>query len=200
MRSLGPLIALTLASAGGCSGLKGRPFDPTLEGRELYLCCNVGFDGGFVTSDANYRRYRSGNGYIPRPILAAGTRVRVTKVGESAVAFQTPGSSATYTLTFAFGHKQLSAGQYFQRILLETNPLDAVRDVPAPIADAIREGRLVPGMTKDEALIARGYPPAHRTPSLAASEWLYYETGAFVDRVTFVDDRIRSVVLEPAPQ
>src|SRR5438132_65576 len=86
---LGQLIALALGLGGGCSGMRGQPFDPALTGREFYLCCNVGFDGGFVTSDANYRRYRSGHEYIPRQMLAAGTRVRVTKVGDSAVAFQT---------------------------------------------------------------------------------------------------------------
>jgi hypothetical protein len=35
---------------------------------------------------------------------------------------------------------------------------------------------------------------------LDANEWIYYQTPGVVDRVVFVDDRIRSISRGPAPQ
>jgi hypothetical protein len=195
------LIALLmLGLTWGCSGMRGQPFDPNLVGREFYLCCNTGFNPQFAASDANYAKYRSELGYSAGPMLAAGTRVRVTKVGSSGVAFHPLDSPTTYTITFSYGRKQLSPSQYFQNILREQNPVAAMQHVPRAIADAIHDGRLVTGMTKEQALIARGYPPAHRTPSLDANEWIYYDTPGFVDRVVFAGGKIQSVTRGPAPQ
>ena len=194
------IASLGLALMSGCSTMQGQPFDPTLAGRAFYLCCNIAFKPDRVASDANYWKYRTDEGYKPSPLLAAGTRVRVAKVGESAVEFQPSDATTTYTVVFKYGRGHLSASQYFHNILRDENPVDAMQDVPPSIADAVREGRLVVGMTKAQTLIARGYPPAHRTPSLEATEWLYFDTPGFVDRVTFADDRIQSVILEPVPQ
>jgi hypothetical protein len=77
--------------------------------------------------------------------------------------------------------------------------MDAVRGAPRRIAEGIHDGRLVEGMSKEQALIARGYPPAHRTPNLEADEWLYYETPGFVDQVRFANGRIQSVSRGAAP-
>lgn len=194
------IVMLTLGLMSGCSGMRGQPFDPTLAGREFSLCCNTGFNSEFAASDANYGRYRSDQGFTPGPFLAAGTRVRVTNVGGSAVAIQPLDSPTIYTISFSYGRKQQSASQYFQNILRDKNPLDAMQNVPPSIADAIRGRRLVTGMTKEQALIARGYPPAHRTPSLDANEWIYFHTPGFVDRVTFADGKIQSVARGPAQE
>jgi len=197
----GSLILLTLGFMSGCSGMSGKPFDATLAAQEFYLCCNTNFNLEFVASDANYGRYRSSqSGYAAGPLLAAGTRVRVTKVGGSAIAFQPLDSPTTYTMIFRYGGKVMPVGQYFQNILRDKNPLDAMRNAPRSIADGVREGRLIEGMTKEQALIARGYPPAHRTPSLDANEWIYYDTLGFVDRVEFADGKIHSVTRGPAPE
>jgi hypothetical protein len=38
----------------------------------------------------------------------------------------------------------------------------------------IREGRVHPGMTKEGVVLAIGYPPDHKTPSLDADSWTYW--------------------------
>ena len=38
----------------------------------------------------------------------------------------------------------------------------------------IMQGTLAVGMSKEAALIARGYPPSHKTPSLDADTWRYW--------------------------
>jgi hypothetical protein len=41
--------------------------------------------------------------------------------------------------------------------------------------DNIKQGTLAVGMSKEAALIARGYPPSHKTPSLDADTWQYWK-------------------------
>ncbi len=192
-----PFVVVLLC---GCSGMRGQPFDPTLTGGEFYLCCTLRFNPELRAADSNYGIYLYNRDYAtPGPMLTAGTRVEVVKVGSSAVAFRPAGSQATYTLSFSYGSKHQTPKQYFQNIMLTTNPMDTTKDVPRRITDAIRDGQLVEGMTKEQALMARGYPPAHRTPSLEANEWIYYETPGFVHRVVFSDGKIQSVTRGPAP-
>ena len=190
-----------LAWLEGCSATRGTPFDPSLVGRQFYLCCNMGFNPHYEASDSNYGQYMVGaHQYGAGPVLAAGTKVTVLAVGSSGIAIQPVDSQTTYSLSFSYGKKQLSPSQYFHNILRDTDPMLAVHaDSPLESA-AITQGQLLPGMTKDEALVARGYPPAHRTPDLNANEWIYFETPGFVDRVVFVDGKIQSVTRGPAPE
>lgn len=39
---------------------------------------------------------------------------------------------------------------------------------------AIKEGKLVVGMSKAAVIMAYGYPPEHRTPSLESNTWIYW--------------------------
>jgi hypothetical protein len=195
--------AILLATAcvvvlNGCSVLS-PPFDPGLEGREMYLCCTTRFSTGFAASDANYGRYYADKHlYAEGPLLAAGTKVVVTEVRGSGVSFKPPDSPLIYEMNFSYGRDRLTPAEYFARFLLSTDPTTALSASPSLMAD-IRSGRLAEGMTREQALMARGYPPAHRTPDLTAEEWMYYDTPGFVDRVRFADGKISEIKRGPAP-
>ncbi len=195
------LASMAIGWICGCSDMRGQPFNPGLTGGEYYLCCSTRFSPDLRATDANYGNYayREGSG-VTGPILAAGTRVRVVKVGSSAIQFEPATGGSPYTLIFRYGKNQQTPDQYFRNILLPTDPTDALKEAPRGIVTAIQEGRLAEGMTREQALMARGYPPAHRTPNLDANEWIYYETPGFVDRVAFSDGKILSVTRGPAPE
>jgi hypothetical protein len=53
---------------------------------------------------------------------------------------------------------------------------------------AIKEGRLVVGMSKPAVIMSRGYPPEHRTPSLDVSPWVYWEARFRTKAVYFGED------------
>ncbi len=57
----------------------------------------------------------------------------------------------------------------------------------------IEEGTVEPGMTKDEVVMALGYPPAHRTPSLSASMWTYWANRWATFEVYFDGDKVSRV-------
>jgi hypothetical protein len=49
-------------------------------------------------------------------------------------------------------------------------------------------------MTRDQVLMSLGYPPAHRTPSLSASTWTYWQNRWVTMVVAFEGDRVSRVV------
>lgn len=51
--------------------------------------------------------------------------------------------------------------------------------------DAISNGVLRAGMTRDQVLMARGYPPAHETPSLEQDIWKYWSSRFVTQTVVF---------------
>jgi hypothetical protein len=171
-----------------------QPFAP-IEGREFYLCCNMRFNANLDASDANYAYPEQGT------VLAAGTKLKITSVGPRWIAFQPEGQSATYSLDFRFGTKALGAKEYFlQDILREADPTTALLTWTPRIVEAVRTGRVVSGMTKEQTLMARGYPPFHRTAGIDADVWVYYHTRGFVDRVRFIDGKAAAVFRRPAPE
>jgi len=163
-----------------------------LTDQELYLWCNMAFDGSREASDANYLYPGSGN------LLRVGTRVRVihakgSKIGRAFIEIQPEGQDQTYDIAFKFGVKRMSGSEYFHGILRPTDPGQMIAAKSPEVAGAIRGGKLIPGLTKEEALLARGYPPFHRTAGIEADDWMYYNSREAIDMVHFVDGKITSI-------
>lgn len=55
---------------------------------------------------------------------------------------------------------------------------------------AIKDGVLKTGMRKSEVLLARGYPPAHATPSLDSDKWIYWQNRYNRVELSFANDRL----------
>jgi len=59
-------------------------------------------------------------------------------------------------------------------------------------ASQIRNGNLRLGMTKDQVLLTRGYPPFHETASLEADRWVFWSS-RFVKRTLVFENGILTV-------
>ncbi|MBF0265897.1 MAG: SHOCT domain-containing protein [Gammaproteobacteria bacterium] len=70
-----------------------------------------------------------------------------------------PGTSFTNMLAYTF------SGKDFDSLTKNLKPFEI---------NAIREGTVVPGMSKDAVLISYGYPPEHQTPTLKSNSWKYW--------------------------
>ena len=67
-----------------------------------------------------------------------------------------------------------------------------------PVREAVRLGRLAPGMTREQALITAGYPATHRTPVLEAPVWTYWHDRLTSYRVTWDGTgRIEHIATQP---
>jgi hypothetical protein len=166
------LVVLVTLALAAC---KGPTVPNPMTGETRYTCCNIHYEKTEIT-DANYQR---------GAVIPFGTRAQIIEVRKNAVKFQAEGHPPI-TLVLRLGRKNLSMDQYLDRIFLRDDPHTKLpRPAPAktkkgsaPEVDkfrkAIDEGQVEVGMTKDEVLMAIGYPPAHRTPSLDSAVWTYW--------------------------
>ena len=68
--------------------------------------------------------------------------------------------------------------------LLATQPVP-IGKFDEATANAIKGGTLKMGMTKEQVIMARGYPPGHRTPSLDGDTWIYWSSRYVTDTIVF---------------
>ena len=69
----------------------------------------------------------------------------------------------------------------------EKTPLEKL---PDEVANAVKNGDLRKGMTKELALMARGFPPAHETPSVDGDKWVYWSSRFVKLTVLFSNGRL----------
>jgi hypothetical protein len=62
--------------------------------------------------------------------------------------------------------------------------------LPEELATAIRSGTMRKGMTKEQVLMARGYPPVHETPSIDSDRWVYWSSRFVKLTIVFNKDRL----------
>lgn len=76
--------------------------------------------------------------------------------------------------------------EYFRRFLSE-EPTD-LSMVSANFVEKINQGIVTVGMSKNEVLMALGYPPAHQTPSLDKNTWRYWKDKYTTFVISFNDN------------
>lgn len=75
------------------------------------------------------------------------------------------------------------------RRMLSTTLTD-LDDFDRDIAAAIKSGTMRLGMTKTQVLLARGFPPAHKTPTLTSDRWQFWPSRYVVQTLVFSDDKL----------
>jgi len=66
-------------------------------------------------------------------------------------------------------------------------PLDRLAP---PLVAAIETGEMRKGMTKEQVLMARGYPPGHETPSIDSDRWKYWSSRFITQTIVFTNGRL----------
>ena len=196
LRALAPLGALVLVVA-----CKGPTVPHPLANQFRYTCCNIHYEKDTI-SDVNY---------LVGTMIPYGTRVQILEVRKNSVKFQATGQPPL-TLVLKYG-KNLSMDQYLDRIFLAADPHAKLRadvpparlkkvpdrtkrpvdQVPDKTKKLIDEGTVDVGMTRDQVLMSLGYPPAHRTPSLDAPAWTYWQNRWVTMQVYFDGDKVSRV-------
>jgi len=131
------------------------------EGRSLFTCCNMHYEDSEIT-DANY--------YIGS-MLPLRTPVQVTDVAADSVTFKT--SEGEFTVSHRYGLEKESFSAYIAKYLVAEDPTAKLAAYPADIQQAIRAGQVRRGMTREQVLLAIGYPP-YQTFAADGMEWGYW--------------------------
>ena len=105
---------------------------------------------------------------------------RITIVGSDAESIFFEYDGELIALHNTEKYTRISLYKLMQRSFGE-NPVDLSRFSTEEQA-AIRAGRVEPGLSKEAVIVARGYPPAHKTPDLESDDWHYWN-GRFNSRI-----------------
>jgi hypothetical protein len=177
-RLLSLLVPLALVTS-----CKGPQVPSPLVGQTRYLCCNLHFEKTKIT-DLNSQY---GN------MIPAGTPVTILEVYKDEVKVGPTGFPAL-DIAHRYGRKIETMDQFIDHWFLAQDPTRAMKKYPAKVQKAIAAGTVEPGMTRDQVLMAIGYPPAHETPSLASPQWTYWRNNRDRFNVYFDGDKVARVL------
>lgn len=157
------LLALTgcqatgTASGGAASSTAAKTAKPDLP--QGYTCCNFHHEGDWI-SDSNYTTL---------PMIPAGTPARVTGYGRHRAYVEMDGKKMR--LGHDYGREQETLQQWTAKMIVPDDPKQKIAGYPAAIQTAIRQGKVAPGMTREQVIISVGYPLTSENASLDAPVW-----------------------------
>lgn len=155
LRSTAAVAAFALAGAAAAADA------PDLG--DGFLCCNMRSDGSWI-SDSNYEE--SGKQVVP-----FGTPARFLGFGRNRVNLDLGGKRQSIGNDYS---RDVPMEDFARRYLVKADPRPKVAAAPPKIRAAIESMKVAKGMTREQVLIAVGYPIASENPKLDAPQWKYW--------------------------
>ena len=127
-----------------------------------YACCNLHYEKDWI-NDGNYASL---------PSIPAGTPISVLSFGRHRANADVNGKKMR--LGHDYGREQESLEQWLHKIVVDTDPTAKIASFPKDVQAAIHEGRVMAGMTREQVIIAIGYPLTSENASLDAPIWRHW--------------------------
>jgi len=141
-----------------------------------YLCCNLRTDGSWI-SDINYREKPT--------VLKVGTPVEVTGYGRYRAHLLINGEKQDLGNDYS---RDLPLDQFAARYVVAEDPAVKLASYPPRIRKAIEDERVMKGMTREQVLMAVGYPVSSENPRLDGKLWRFWLSSFAEFQVKFGDD------------
>jgi hypothetical protein len=130
---------------------------------DAFLCCNMRTNGSWI-SDSNYME--SGKTIIP-----FGTPAKFAGFGRYRVNIDIDGKRQSIGNDYS---RDLTMDVFARRYLVKDDPRPRVAAAPPKVRSAIQSARVTKGMTREQVLIALGWPISSENPHLDAATWKYW--------------------------
>lgn len=178
-RTFRTLVAFAAITAAGHSFA-----EETYDG---YLCCNMRTDGSWI-SDANYAE--SGKRLVP-----VGTPARVTGHGRYRVNVLIDDKRQSIGNDYS---RDLDLDTFARRYVVKEDPTPKIAGYPAKVREAIKQAKVSPGMTREQVLMALGYPMSSENPDLNANLWRFWLSSFAEFQVQFdATGRVAEITTDP---
>ena len=126
-------------------------------------------------------------------ILPAGTIVKIIGYGSDKIEFEAFKMSMPFTLINAKKHSIIQLEELFKQYFSKED-IYAKGNLVSKFTQEeqinIKKGIISEGMSKEAVLVAYGYPPSHRTPSITSDYWEYWKNKFKRDIVYFQNNRV----------
>lgn len=171
-------FALGLLLLVGCAG--SVPYQYTRQ--VVYTQTNLHVDDRGAIWSTNY---------IDGVILPRCTQVTIERVTRKQMNFVVQGTGSKHVYQFHTRSMNEDIPTHLNRYFAPTCDPAKVETLSEADKAGIRDGKVYAGMSKAGVILAVGYPPPHRTPSLDADTWVYWKTRFGTLEVIFVDGAVQ---------
>jgi hypothetical protein len=151
---------------------KGGPSYP----RQGFACCDLHYNKDWI-NDYNYSDL---------PLIPAGTPVEVVNYGHYRANIKVDGKPLR--LGQDYGREVETLDQYVKKIIVNEDPRPRIAAYPAAIQEAIRQGKVMVGMTREQCIVAVGYPMPSENVSMDAPTWRMWRSSSGEYRLYFGPD------------
>ena len=152
-----------------------------------FLCCNMRTDGSWI-SDSNYME--EGKTMIP-----AGTPVKYRSFGRYRVNIEVDGKKQSIGNDYS---REIKLDVFAKRYIVQDDPKAKIAAASPRVRQAIESARVTKGMTREQVLMALGYPISSENPNLDATEWKFWLFSFSPFTVIFdKDNRVSKVDTDP---
>jgi len=150
--------------------------------RQGFACCVLHYSRDWI-NDGNYAEL---------PMIPAGTPIEVLSYGSNRAYIKVDGKPMR--LGHDYGRDQESLDAWVGKIVVNEDPRSRIATYAPPVQAAIREGKVLVGMTREQAIASIGYPLTSENVSLDAPMWRIWRSSHGEYDLNFgADGRIKSI-------
>ena len=150
--------------------------------RQGFACCNLHYSKDWI-DDGNYAEL---------PMIPAGTPIEVLSYGRNRAYVKVDGKPMR--LGHDYGRDQESLEAWVAKIVVDQDPRPRIEGYAPTVREAIHVGKVALGMTREQAIVAVGYPLTSENTSLDAPSWrIWRSTHGEYDLNFKADGRLESV-------
>ena len=164
--------------------------------RKGFACCNLHYSKDWI-SDANYTELQ---------LIPVGTPIEVLSYGSNRAYVKVDGKPMR--LGHDYGRDQESLEAWVNKIVVADDPRPLIATWPQVIQDCIEQGKVMVGMTREQAIASVGYPMTSENISLDAPTWklwrssrseydLHFKPNGRIGSITGDDDVTSQVIYHP---
>jgi hypothetical protein len=154
------------------------PFINPVAGQEYFLRSSMHFD------DGDY----AGTNYARGILVPINTPVKIDAIKSETISLHRIDTGDKLTIKNVEKYTKKTTTELARLIFADQQtPLDRF---PADMAASIKNGEMRLGMTKEQVLMARGYPPAHETPSVESDRWVFWSSRFVKQTIVFTNGRL----------
>jgi len=162
------LIVLLAGCAGGPAGAWPGDEQTTANEKPVplrigYACCNLHYSGDWI-SDSNLAQL---------PFIPVGTPITVHKIDRYRYRAYVEVAGKPMRMGLDYGRGQETTEQWVNKVVVLNDPKPRLATFPHAVREAIWLGRLMRGMTREQVIMAAGYPQSDETPWLDVLYWRY---------------------------
>jgi len=180
------LAALMLAAlAAGCNQQNVKPSEEKPAMLTGYTCCNLHYNKDWI-NDANYAQL---------PMIPAGSAIKVTGYGHYRASVEIDGKP--FRLGLDYGRTAETTEQWVAKLIVDNDSRAKLAGFPANVRQAIQNGQIMVGMTKEQVIMSVGHPMTNENPRLEAPLWRYWWSSFGEYQVYWNGNRVSNVTGHP---